>query len=191
VDPVTGAIIRAAAPPDDAYGEGLALVDDELVQLSWKEGLAFRWDLETFDLRGTYAYDGEGWGLCDDGERLVMSDGSATLTFRDRHTFEVLGTVAITLEGVPISRLNELECVGGEVWANVWETDAIVRIDPATGRVTGLLDTTGIIEPHPALADPGAVLNGIAHDPVAGTFLITGKRWPTLFAIGLEGDASS
>jgi glutamine cyclotransferase len=179
LDPATGAVLRSVMTPDGAYGEGLALVGDQLlVQLTWQDGRAYRYEADTLRLVDTLPYAGEGWGLCWDGSRLVMSDGSDTLTFRDDATFAVEGTIRVTLDGVPVTRLNELECVDGEVWANVWETHAIVRIDPATGRVTGVLDLTGLLVPDPAGADPGAVLNGIARLPAGDTWLLTGKLWP-------------
>ena len=176
-------MLRRRAIPDDQFGEGLALVGDELIQLTWKAGLARRFDVETFEVVGRHLYEGEGWGLCFDGEQLVMSDGSDELEFRDPNTFEVLGSVAVTVAGAPLARLNELECVDDVVWANVWKTNAIVRIDPAGGQVTGVLDLSGIIEPHPAATRSSSVLNGIAYDEEAGTYLITGKRWPELIEI--------
>jgi glutamine cyclotransferase len=188
VDPASGEVLRQRSIPDDQFGEGLAAVGDELIQLTWMDGLARRFEAHTFELVGRYRYEGQGWGLCFDGRRLVMSDGSDELEFRDPHTFEVLGSVAVTVGGRPLYRLNELECVHGSVWANVWKRDAIVRIDPADGRVTGLLDLAGIVEPHPAQADPGNVLNGIAYDPATETFLVTGKRWPELIEIRLVDD---
>ena len=185
VDPLDGRVLREIDLPDDWFGEGLALVGDELVQLTWKAGMATRRDVDTFELLDTYSYAGEGWGLCFDGERLVMSDGSDVLTFRDADTFEVLDTVAVTFEGQPLSQLNELECVDDAVWANVWYRDLVVRIDPADGRVSGVLDLAGILEPHPQATVAGAVLNGIAWDPSTETLLVTGKRWPELIEIRL------
>ena len=187
VDALSGEVERVVAQPDDHFAEGLALVDDELIQLTWRAGVARRYGKDDFTLLGSHHYEGEGWGLCHDGERLVMSDGSARLTFRHPGTFEVLGSVAVTMLGQPLDQLNELECVEDEVWANVWLTDAIVRIDPSDGTVTGVLDLSGIVEPHPAASDPSAVLNGIAHDAEAGTFLVTGKRWPELIEIRVSG----
>jgi glutamine cyclotransferase len=183
VDPRSGQVWRSRALPDDQFGEGLALVDEELVQLTWKAGLARRFDAATFEVVGRHRYEGQGWGLCHDGQRLVMSDGSDRLTFRDPVTFEVLGSVAVTAGGQPLTRLNELECVDDEVWANVWLTDVIARIDPADGLVTGMLDLATVIEPHPLKGDGAAVLNGIAYDGAADTFLVTGKRWPQLIEI--------
>ena len=183
VDPASGEILRVRRIPDDQFGEGLALVDDELIQLTWRKGLARRFEADTFELVHRHRYDGQGWGLCYDGSRLVMSDGSDELEFRDPITFEVLDSVGVTVAGEPLRRLNELECVDGAVWANVWYSDQVVRIDPADGHVTGVLDLAGIIEPDPGDADHSAVLNGIAYDAEAGTFLVTGKRWPELIEI--------
>jgi glutaminyl-peptide cyclotransferase len=186
VDPASGRVLRARPLPDAWFGEGLALVDDELVQLTWKAGLAMRWDKETFEPVRLHHYDGQGWGLCHDGERLVMSDGSDHLAFRDAGSFEVLGGVDVTIEGQPLDDINELECVEDVVWANVWQTDDVYRIDPRDGRVTGVLDLRGLLEPHPATAQAGAVLNGIAWDERAGTFLVTGKYWPELIEINVS-----
>jgi glutamine cyclotransferase len=188
LDPDTGEVLRFVATPDDAYGEGLAIVGDEFIQLTWKEGQAYRFDRATLTPQGSFDYtgQGEGWGLCNDGARLVMSNGSDTLTFRDPATFAIIGTVAVTASGQPLDRLNELECVDGAVWANVWETPYIVRIDPATGLVTGVLDATGLLVPDPSLADRGAVLNGIAKVPGSDTFLLTGKRWPEAIEVRIS-----
>lgn len=195
VDPLDGSVLRALHLPDWQFGEGLALVDDRLIQLTWQEGIAHTWDAATLESEGTFDYEGEGWGLCYDGQRLVMSDGSDRLTFREPGTFEVTGSVRVQSVGLGDLRLNELECVDGMVWANAWLTDTVLRIDPAKGQVTGTLDLTGLLEEgqglepptvepqaSPALAPPD-VLNGIAWDAASGTFLVTGKLWPALFEI--------
>jgi glutamine cyclotransferase len=190
VDPLTGSVLRSRPQPDRQFSEGLALVGDELIQLTWQDGLARRYEADTFEIVRRYRYRGQGWGLCYDGDRLVMSNGSDILSFRDAETFEQLGSVSVTVLDEPLALLNELECVDGQVWANVLRTDAIVRIDPADGRVTGVLDMTGLMEPHPTEANAGAVLNGIAYDAEAGTFLVTGKLWPELIEIRvLEAEA--
>lgn len=186
VDRSTGEVLRQASPPDAVYGEGLAVAGDRLLQLTWKDGVALAWDPDTFDLEGSYSYAGQGWGLCSDGSRLVMSDGSDTLTFRDPATFAVTGSVQVTVMERPLVKINELECVDGEIWANVWETPYIVRIDPSTGVVTGALDLTGLADPDPSASDPGAVLNGIAYDPASDTFLVTGKLWPTMYELRID-----
>ncbi|MDE0115874.1 MAG: glutaminyl-peptide cyclotransferase [bacterium] len=187
VDLPTGRILREATAAPQHFGEGLALVDDQLIWLTWQAGTAGVYQRNTLEQTGSFTYTGEGWGLCHDGTRLVMSDGSSTLTFRHPTTFEVLGSVAVSqADGSPVARLNELECVGNYVWANVWLTDRIVVIDPATGAVTAEADMAGIITPHPQLTDSNNVLNGIAYRPDTGTFLITGKRWPVLFEVRFE-----
>jgi glutamine cyclotransferase len=183
LDPATGAVLRTATPDEAVYGEGLAMAGGRLLQLTWKDGVALAWDPDSFDRVGAYPYAGEGWGLCSDGARLVMSDGTSALTFRDPATFDAIGSVEVTASGQPLTMLNELECVGADIWANVWETPYIVRIDPAAGVVTGVLDMTGLADPDPSATDPGAVLNGIAYDPVSDTFLLTGKLWPTMYRV--------
>lgn len=188
VDPATGKVLRRHDLPADVFAEGLALVDDRLVQLSWQEQRAFVYDESTFKSGPEFAYAGEGWGLCYDGRRLVMSNGSDRLTFRDPTTFEALGDVGVTLEGQPLRMLNELECVDGQVYANVWQTNEIVAIDPASGRVTASVDASNLwaqmADRDPAL--PIDVLNGIAYDPADRTFLVTGKLWPKLFRVRFD-----
>lgn len=181
VDNQSGAVLRSIALGPQYFGEGIAVVDDRIIQLTLEEHTAFVYRLSDFSQLTTFTYDTEGWGLCDDGTRLVMSDGSSQLYFRDRSTFELLGTVAVTKEGAPIDRLNELECVDGQVYANVWQTDVIVRIDPSSGQVNAEIDASGLLTDEEAAE--AEVLNGIAHDAAAGTFLITGKYWPWLFEV--------
>jgi len=181
VDPRTGDVLRRLDVPPGFFAEGLAQVGDRLVQLTWKEGVAFVYDVRSFERVGEFSYQGEGWGLCDDGRRLVMSDGSDRLGFRDRRTFVPLGGVEVRLDGRPASQLNELECVGGAVYANVWMTDQILRIDPVAGRVTAVIDAGGLLDAaEQAHAD---VLNGIAYDREKKTFFITGKLWPKMFEV--------
>lgn len=177
----TGRVLRRVALPPDVFGEGLAQVGERLVQLSWRNGLALVWDAATFERRGEHRYAGEGWGLCYDGRRLVMSDGSSTLTFREAATFAETSRIHVTLDGAPLASLNELECVGGDIYANVWQTDDIVRIEAVSGRVTARIDARGLLAPDERTdAD---VLNGVAYRPEAGTFLVTGKLWPKLFEV--------
>lgn len=188
VDPQRGDIVRLVDLPAEFFGEGLALVGDRLIQLTWREGIAAVWDRTSFAPTGAFEYEGEGWGLCLGGDRLVMSDGSDELTFRDPSTFAVIERVEVTIDGEPQRSLNELECVGEHIWANVYRSDRIVRIDGDTGEVDGILDLAGIIAPHPADASSGDVLNGIAWDPTSETFLVTGKRWPELIEIRVLSD---
>ncbi|MEJ8280549.1 glutaminyl-peptide cyclotransferase [Pseudonocardia spirodelae] len=182
LDPATGAV-RAASPLPPAYfGEGITVSGTRIWQLTWRDGVAIEWDRATLRPLREVPVDGEGWGLCDDGTRLVRSDGTDRLTFHDPADMAPAGSVAVTLDGAPVTRLNELECVGDRVWANVWQTDDIVRIDPATGVVDAVVDASGLLPPdRRAGAD---VLNGIAH--VGGDeFLLTGKLWPTTFRVRL------
>jgi glutamine cyclotransferase len=183
VDPTTGAVKRKLDVPAQFFAEGLALVGDRLIQLTWQEGKALVYDRASFQKTAELPYQGEGWGLCYDGTRLVMSDGSDRLTFRDPKTFAVLGSVAVTVAGRPAYQLNELECAGGVVYANVWQTDDILRIDPKDGRVTAVIDASGLLTREERLKTD--VLNGIAWDPESRTFLLTGKLWPKMFQVQL------
>jgi glutaminyl-peptide cyclotransferase len=180
-DPRTGAVKRKVAVPPEYFAEGLALVGDRLIQISWKEQTALVYNRADFKQTGRFRYDGEGWGLCWDGKRLVMSDGSDHLTFRDPNTFAVLDTLNVTITGQPVYALNELECVDGLIYANVWQTDQILRIDPKEGRVTAVIDASGLLTPEERQKTD--VLNGIAWDPEKKTFLITGKLWPKMFEV--------
>lgn len=177
----TGEVVRRRSVERRLFAEGLARVDDRLFQLTWQSGEAHVWSVDTFEHENVFHYDGEGWGLCYDGEHLVMSDGSERLSFRDPETFRVHRVVRVRDESGFVEELNELECVDGVVWANVWQTDRIVRIDPRTGRVTGSVDASGLLEIGERLdAD---VLNGIAWIPDRGHFVITGKLWPWMFEV--------
>jgi len=180
----TGAVLRKVDLPADYFGEGLTWAKGELLQLTWQNGVALRWDAATFTKRGESHYDGEGWGLCFDGEHLVQSDGSARLVFRDAATFAPVRTVAVTENGQPVRNLNELECVGDAVYANIWLTDRIVAIAPLSGVVRAEIDAGNLLTADERRAlDREAILNGIAHDASNDTFLITGKLWPKLFRV--------
>jgi glutaminyl-peptide cyclotransferase len=178
VAPDNGDVLRSADLDAELFGEGLAHVDGRLIQLTWKAGRALVYDLATLTVVDELTYEGEGWGLCHDGDRLVMSDGSSRLTFRDPATFDVNGTVEVTNGGAPLSALNELECVDGAVYANIWRTDQIVRIDPSTGRVDAVIEAGSLDRPASA-----GVLNGIAHDPETDRFRLTGKNWPAAYEV--------
>lgn len=181
VDRETGEVLRSVPLEADFFGEGLELVDGRLVQLTWLEQTAIVWDEATFAELGRLSYEGQGWGLCLMGDRLVLSDGTSSLRFFDPDSFEPLGEIAVSLEGRAVVDLNELECVDDLVFANVWRTTDIYVIDPATGEVTAVVDASSIDE----VDDPGdrAVLNGIAFDEDAGVFLLTGKLWPTVYEV--------
>jgi glutaminyl-peptide cyclotransferase len=189
VDRATGAVLQSASLAMDEFGEGLARVGNRLIQLTYRNGVAHVYDLTSFEALQTHSYQGEGWGLCHDGERLIMTDGSDRLTFRDPSSFEIIGSVPVEEDGVPQSRLNELECVGGEVYANVWQTNRLLRIDPETGKVLTEFDASGLLTSEEAAA--ADVLNGIAYDADTGRFLLTGKLWPKLFEVELPTDNPS
>lgn len=180
LDPSTGAVRRSVPMPDGMFGEGITVVGNRIWQLTYTEGMALEWDRDSFTLLRQVPFTGEGWGLCLDGDTLVRSDGTDRLHFHDPATFVETGFVAVARDGVPVARLNELECVDGQVWANVWQTDEIVRIDPSDGRVTAVVDATGLLD---AARRAGTdVLNGIAAVG-DGEFLLTGKRWPATFRV--------
>jgi glutamine cyclotransferase len=180
LDPGTGAVLRAVPLPGDLFGEGITVVGDRIWQLTWQDGVALEWDRTGLALLREVPMDGEGWGLCRDGDRLVRSDGTDRLRFHDPDSFTETGSVAVTLDGEPVTEINELECVDGQVWANIWRTDRIVRIDPADGRVTAVADASGLLDDgRRADAD---VLNGIA--ALGGDeYLLTGKLWPSSFRV--------
>ncbi len=180
VDPATGAVLATAPVDPSWFAEGITLADDRLVQLTWTSGIAVASDPDTLEQIEQFRYDGEGWGLCWMDDRFVMSDGSSTLTFRDRD-FEIIDTVDVTINGQPLDRINELECVGDRVWANVWQAQVIVGIDPSTGEVVARLDASPL-QPD-GLSDADDVLNGIAHDERDDTYWLTGKRWPVMHRV--------
>lgn len=185
VDLATGEVIQRADAPGTVFAEGVTRVDDQLIQLTWKDQVAFYWDADTFEFLRQVNYDGQGWGLCYDGDRLVMSDGSDNLFFRDPETFDLVGSVSVTQSGTPIGSLNELECIDGKIWANVYRTDFVVRIDPMTGFVDGIVDASNLEQPREL---PTEVLNGIAWDPATDTWLMTGKFWPTMYRVEFVSD---
>ena len=168
------------------FGEGVtALGDGRVVQLTWKAGRAVLWRLDPLVPVGTWDYDGEGWGVCRlNDDTLATSDGSATITLRRSDDFSPIGSLEVTLDGRPVDRLNELECVDSTVWANVWLTDRIVAVNAIDGRVTAVVDASDLPVDRSSLA-PDDVLNGIAHDPDTNHFLLTGKHWPSLFEVEL------
>ncbi|MBT9331055.1 glutaminyl-peptide cyclotransferase [Paracidobacterium acidisoli] len=181
-DLTTGRVLQHLDLPAQYFGEGLTEWGSTLIQLTWKAHLAFVYDRFSFRLLKTLHYSGEGWGLTQDGRHLILSDGTAVLRFLNPDTFAVVRRLSVTDHGKPVTQLNELEYVHGEIYANVWYTNKIVRISPQTGKVLGWIDLTGII-PASELHDPGAVLNGIAWDAQHDRLFITGKLWPKLFEI--------
>ncbi|WP_425410439.1 glutaminyl-peptide cyclotransferase [Hyphococcus sp.] len=185
VDIETGQVLQITALPPTHFGEGAALVGDDIFVLSWREGTAFRYDARTMDLEKKFQYDGEGWGLTYNGEDLVMSDGSAQLRFIDPETFTEKRRVTVTLRGQTLNHLNELEWIDGQVFANVWRRNVLVRIDAQSGAVTGAVDLRGLLPEEDVVPGQTDVLNGVAYDGQENVLYVTGKNWPKLFKIEL------
>lgn len=177
-----GEVLQIETQPDPYFGEGLVLWDDKLIQLTWRDQVAFVYDRESFAQIGQFEYETEGWGLTHDGRQLIMSDGSNILYFRDPETFAEMEQVPVFDGDQPVFNLNELEYIDGEVWANIWQTNRIARIDPDSGQVTAWVDLTGLLDTN-NLAEPVDVLNGIAYDADNERLFVTGKLWPALFEI--------
>lgn len=180
----SGRVLQQAALEPRYFGEGITVLDDRIVQLTWQSGTGFVYDRTSFERQRTFTYTGEGWGLTTDGRRLIMSDGTDTLRFWHPETLEEVGRVQVLDGSRPVPQLNELEYVDGVLYANVWPTDRVARIDPATGRVTGWLDFSGLLTPTERSRGVD-VLNGLAHDPATGHLLVTGKLWPWVFEVRL------
>jgi len=185
VDLESGDVRQSLSLDAEHFGEGVAVVGDRIYQLTWVTGTCFVYDRETFELERTFSYDTEGWGLTTDDTQLIMSDGTNRIVYRDPETFEETRHIDVMDGEVPVPYLNELEYIDGEIWANVYTTDWIARIDPADGTVTGWIDLTGLLDPEDLPAQGVDVLNGIAHDPATDRIFVTGKLWPTLFEIEL------
>jgi glutamine cyclotransferase len=185
VDLNSGRVLKEISVPAEYFGEGLTVIGSRAYQLTWRNGVGFIYDADTFQLLGHFAYTGEGWGLTTDGRWLVLSDGTSHIRFLDPGTFKVIRTIDVTEAGQPVERLNELEWIKGEIFSNVWQTDEIVRIDPTTGNVRGVIDLTGLLPPEDRRPDTD-VLNGIAYDDAHDRLFVTGKRWPKMFEIRLK-----
>ena len=183
----TGEVLQERSLDRRYFGEGVVAWKDRLLQLTWQGHIGFVYDLKTFAPKGSFAYPGEGWALTHDGRRILMSDGTPDLRVLDPVTLKQTGRIRVTDAGRPVANLNELEFIKGEVWANVWQTDRIARIDPRTGHVIAWLDLTDLLgEPHGrgAPCEPD-VLNGIAYDAAGDRILVTGKYWPRIYQIAL------
>ncbi len=185
----TGRVLQSASVPSRYFAEGLAAWGSTLVQLTWQSHIAFVYDRFSFHLLRTFHYNCEGWGLTADAHHLILSDGTAEIRFFDPATFRELRHIQVTDRGKPVDQLNELEYIHGQIWANIWHSDRIVRISPATGRVLGWIDLSGLL-PERERSDPEAVLNGIAYDPVHDRLFVTGKLWPRLFEIRIVPEKS-
>ena len=182
VDLESGRVLKHLRLSPRLFGEGIAVSGDDLIQLTWRSRVAFVYDRQSFARRSVFRYTGEGWGITRVGERLVMSDGSATLRLLDPKTFRMVDKITVRSQNVAVDQLNELEYVEGEIYANVWGSDRIARISPKTGQVLGWIDLGGLLPRHER-ASIDAVLNGIAFDPKAKRLFVTGKLWPKLFEI--------
>ena len=176
VDLETGRVEQLHQLPQKYFGEGIVVLDDRIVQLTWHSGTGFVYDKDTFDVKRTFAYSGEGWGLTTDGEQVIMSDGTSWLRFLDPKTLAEEDRIQVLDKGAPVDRLNELEWIRGEVWANVWQEPRIVRIDPETGKVLGWVDFAALAEQEPA-----GVLNGIATK--GRDMFVTGKNWSKIYQV--------
>ncbi|WP_323761452.1 glutaminyl-peptide cyclotransferase [Maricaulis sp.] len=189
VDLETGRVEQSVAIAPPVFGEGSARIGDEIYMLSWVSERGFVFDADTFEQIDSFTYPGEGWGLTHDGTHLILSDGTPELRYLDPQTMTLSHTVNVTLNGRPIRRLNELEWIDGMIWANIWETRSIVRIDPETGVVDAMIDLSALVPPEVA-GRRDAVANGIAWNARTGQIYVTGKLWPVLYEIRLPDQAN-
>jgi glutamine cyclotransferase len=186
----TGEVLREREVPEQYFGEGIVNWKDRLLEITWQNQTGFIYNLATFAPQRQFSYTGEGWGLTQDGRRIIMSDGTAQLRFWDPETLQETGRVTVTADGRPVTELNELEWIKGEVFANVYQTDRIARIDPTSGKVVGWIDLTGLLGAADRLRQVD-VLNGIAYDDKMDRLFVTGKLWPKLFEIRLVKKSST
>jgi len=180
----TGDILQVREIPDQFFGEGVTLYENKIIQLTWQSNVGFVYDKDSFELLQDFNYSTEGWGITHDGKRLIMSDGTSTLHFLDPETFNGIGRIEVSDNDGPVSRLNELEYVQGEIYANVWQLDRIAKISPDTGHVIGWIDLEGLLSPEDGVESVD-VLNGIAYDVEDDRLFVTGKFWPKVFEIVL------
>ena len=182
----SGEVLQKIAIPPQYFGEGIVIWKHRLISLTWKSHVGFVFDLASLKLQKTFHYTGEGWALTQDGRRLIMSDGTAELRFLDPLTLQETGRLKVTLDGQPLENLNELEWVRGEIFANLWQTNWLVRINPDSGQVVGLIDLAGLLRPSEQIPGQTDVLNGIAYDARDDRLYVTGKNWPKLLEIRLK-----
>jgi glutaminyl-peptide cyclotransferase len=180
----SGRVLKQISIPPEYFGEGLAVIGARIYQLTWQNRKGFVYDVATFRQEGEFSYDCEGWGLTTDGRWLILSDGTSRIRFLDPATFRHVRTINVTAFGLPIERLNALEWFKGEIFANVWQSDEVVRIDPSSGVVRGIIDFTGLLSRRERRPDTD-VLNGIAYDAANDRLFVTGKRWPKIFEVRL------
>lgn len=181
----TGQVMQSKDIPPQYFGEGLTSMNGKLYGLTWQTNTGFVFDQSTFETQRQFYYPGEGWGLTHNGQGLIMSDGSSVLRFLDPETFKEQRRIQVTADGKPVDQLNELEWVEGEIYANIWHSDLIARIDPASGKVLGWIDLAKLYPQHGKTASSEDVLNGIAYDPAGKRLFVTGKMWPRLYEIRL------
>lgn len=179
----TGEVVQKHDLPPQYFGEGIVNWKGRIDQLTYKAEVGFVYDLGTFATQGKFEYPGEGWSLTTDGKRIIMDDGTPEIRFWDPETRKELGRITVTDEGNPLKNINEMEWIEGEIWANLWMTDVIVRIDPATGKVVGYINLAGILAESLKVPGETDVLNGIAYDAKTKRIFVTGKKWPKLFEI--------
>jgi glutaminyl-peptide cyclotransferase len=179
----TGEVLQKIDVPPQYFGEGIVNWKHHLISLTWKTQVGFVYDLNTLKLQRRFAYRGEGWALTQDGKRLIMSDGTPELRFLDPDSLQQTGRITVTYEGKPLRQVNELEWVKGRIYANVWQTNMMILIEPASGAVTGVVDLSGLLGTAPLPPGPDSVLNGIAYDSIHDRLFVTGKNWPKLFEI--------
>src|ERR1043165_2664694 len=185
VDLETGHVLKKVDVPEPYFAEGIALLNNKIYQLTWQHQIGFIYNADTFEQVGKFNYTGEGWGLTTDGHSLILSDGSNRIRFLDPDSFQVTKTIAVLDGNLPVKKLNDLEYVNGEIYANIWHDNRIVTIDPQTGHINGWIDLTGLLPPGD-VQDEEAVLNGIAYDQTGNRLFVTGKLWPRLFEIKLK-----
>lgn len=181
----TGAIVQRKVLDASYFGEGIVIWKDRLIQLTWQSGIGFIYDLATFQQSATFHYPGEGWALTEDGHHIIMSDGTSDLRVLDPETLSEVGRIHVTCDGRDVHRINELEWIKGEIYANIWLTNFIARVDPATGHIVGLIDLTDLANATVAAVGEN-VLNGIAYDARHDRLFVTGKLWPALYQIRLS-----
>ncbi len=186
----TGEILQICELPPQFFGEGVTVYGNKIIQLTWQSHIGFIYDKYSFKLLQEFNYPDEGWGIAHDGKHLIMSDGTATLHFLDPETFEEISQIEVSANNTPVTRINELEYIQGEIYANIWQTERIARIDPLTGQVIGWIDLKGILSPEDD-SETVDVLNGIAYDLKNSRLFVTGKFWPKLFEIELIGQGTA
>ncbi len=181
----TGAILKSIDIPPQYFGEGIVNWNNHLISLTWKSQTGFVFDLNTFKFQKQFSYPGEGWALTQDGTQIIMSDGTSELRFINPSTLKETNRIQVTLEGKALRNINELEWVKGEIFANIWQTNWIVRIDPRSGQVVGVIDLAGLLDPSDLIKGLDNVPNGIAYDVKHDRLFVTGKNWPKLFEVRL------